>query len=266
MLIFPLPLKNTWCMYLMRSYLICKCKKGKLEGQDKHGALYSLWNCGPDATWRVTKIAEISNKKIVSFLRLEKTEVACGSRIKYRGADKSLARPGRKQANVSVRMVWISFGALPCRGKETCQLASRCCWNRARHCHASELVSLLAGLRTYQHPGTSICTSPPTSVLVLHHFDREFVVGTSVGFRRSAIQERLEMSVDRVLGSFRKTVAKFVMSVCLYVWNNSVPAENNMKILYLNNFKKSAEIINVSSTSDKKTGTVPYMRIAVRLW
>jgi len=34
----------------------------------------------------------------------------------YRGADKSLARPGRKQANVSVRMAWISFGALPCRG------------------------------------------------------------------------------------------------------------------------------------------------------
>ena len=33
----------------------------------------------------------------------------------YRDADKSLARPGRKQANVSVRMAWISFGALPCR-------------------------------------------------------------------------------------------------------------------------------------------------------
>jgi len=31
------------------------------------------------------------------------------------GADKSLARPGRKQANVSVRMAWISLGALPCR-------------------------------------------------------------------------------------------------------------------------------------------------------
>ena len=30
-------------------------------------------------------------------------------------ADKSLARPGRKQANVSVRMARISFGALPCR-------------------------------------------------------------------------------------------------------------------------------------------------------
>jgi len=32
----------------------------------------------------------------------------------YRGADKSLVRPERKQANVSVRMAWISFGALSC--------------------------------------------------------------------------------------------------------------------------------------------------------
>jgi len=36
----------------------------------------------------------------------------------YRSADKSLARPGRKQANVSVRMAWISFGTLPCRKKK----------------------------------------------------------------------------------------------------------------------------------------------------
>ena len=37
---------------------------------------------------------------------------------KYKGADKSLARPGRKQANVSVRLVWIFLGALPCRKKK----------------------------------------------------------------------------------------------------------------------------------------------------
>jgi len=37
------------------------------------------------------------------------------------GADKSLARPGRKQANVSVRMARISFGALPCfAGEKWC--------------------------------------------------------------------------------------------------------------------------------------------------
>ena len=36
----------------------------------------------------------------------------------YRSADKSLARPGRKQTNVSVRMARISFGALPFRGEK----------------------------------------------------------------------------------------------------------------------------------------------------
>ena len=43
----------------------------------------------------------------------------------YKGADKSLARPGRKQANVSVRMAWISFGALPCRGGKKLDDSSR---------------------------------------------------------------------------------------------------------------------------------------------
>ena len=72
----------------------------------------------------------------------------------YSGADKFLARPGMKQANVSVRMAWISFGALSCRKKiYWWHLASRCCWNRARFWHASELASFLVGLRTYQHPG-----------------------------------------------------------------------------------------------------------------
>ena len=41
--------------------------------------------------------------------------VICGGPMQLTvGADKSLGRPGRK-ANVSVRMAWISFGALPCR-------------------------------------------------------------------------------------------------------------------------------------------------------
>jgi len=75
--------------------------------------------------------------------------------LHYRGANKSLTRPGMKQSNVSVRMVWISFAVLPCKKKRTwSQLASRCCWNRACPWHASELASFLVGLRPYQHPGT----------------------------------------------------------------------------------------------------------------
>ena len=46
-----------------------------------------------------------------------------GEGVLYRGADKSLARPGRKQANVSVRMASISFGVLPCRGKKNLMTA-----------------------------------------------------------------------------------------------------------------------------------------------
>ena len=40
---------------------------------------------------------------------------------------------GACSPNVSFRISWISFGALPCREKKKSwwQLASRCCWNRA---------------------------------------------------------------------------------------------------------------------------------------
>jgi len=51
-------------------------------------------------------------------------------------------------------MAWISFSPLPWRKKNTWwQLASLSCWNHARPWHASELVSFMVGLRTYQHPG-----------------------------------------------------------------------------------------------------------------
>ena len=52
---------------------------------------------------------------------------------------------------------WREFPSAPClaeKKKNLMTAASRCCWNRARFWHASELVSFLVGLRTYQHPGT----------------------------------------------------------------------------------------------------------------
>ena len=51
--------------------------------------------------------------KMLAFLKHMLAVTVKGS--EYRGADKFLARPGKKQANVSVRMARISFGALPCR-------------------------------------------------------------------------------------------------------------------------------------------------------
>jgi len=44
----------------------------------------------------------------------------------------TVAYDGACSPNVSIRMAWISFGALPSRKKKTSwQLTSRCCWNRA---------------------------------------------------------------------------------------------------------------------------------------
>jgi len=74
--------------------------------------------------------------------------------IIIQGADKSLTRPGMKQANVSVRMAWISFGALPCRKRNLMTArVSMLLKSRARPWYTSELVSFLVWLRTYQHPG-----------------------------------------------------------------------------------------------------------------
>ena len=72
----------------------------------------------------------------------------------YRDADKSPARPGRKQDDISVRMSWISFSALPCRVEKLDDSSrldvveiARVAW------YASELIAFLVGLRTYQHYG-----------------------------------------------------------------------------------------------------------------
>jgi len=72
------------------------------------------------------------------------------------GADKSLTGTGKKQANVSVRMAWISFGALPCRKINLMTARVSMFFEVARFAwHASELGSFLVGLSTYQHPGTT---------------------------------------------------------------------------------------------------------------
>ena len=62
--------------------------------------------------WQYTKYDVHGTPSVQIAVMLRCDDVYFGT---YRGADKSLARPGRKQANVSVRMAWISFGALPCR-------------------------------------------------------------------------------------------------------------------------------------------------------
>ena len=59
------------------------------------------------------------------------SQVEKSPRLKWATQFLTVAYNGACSPNVSFRMAWISFGALPCR-KKTWQLASRYCWNRAR--------------------------------------------------------------------------------------------------------------------------------------
>ena len=81
---------------------------------------YTNWvNPAPETTKQSQRINSLSNFAGKS-LKIQDRVYWCRKKWtwlnqRYRGADNSLARPGRKQANVSVRMAWISFGALSCR-------------------------------------------------------------------------------------------------------------------------------------------------------
>jgi len=84
----------------------------------------------------------------------------------YRGADKSVVRPGSKQApkhvrdardfnNIGTRAVKFSFPAR--QGAE----------GNSRHSDEHYLVSFLVGLRTYQHVCICIVTVGPLHILII---------------------------------------------------------------------------------------------------
>jgi len=134
------------------SYLICNCVY--INTFISIHCLHMAMNvdgrnffCSQEVSNHIYLNCTSSQPSILTDTELQ-LRIAVGSR--YKDADKSLARPGRKQANVSVRIAWISFGVLPCRKKTWWQLVSWCCWNRAH----PWLVSFLVGLMTYPHPGS----------------------------------------------------------------------------------------------------------------
>ena len=140
--------------------------QGKLEGPCKHDSKLSICSICRQFLEELRNYSRLKKHLLqwVTNIRVDKQHEEKPLAVQatylklYRDADKSLARPVRKQANVSVIMAWSSFGALPCKKKNWWQLASRYCWKRPRPRHASELISFLVGLRTYQHPGIyTIC-------------------------------------------------------------------------------------------------------------
>ena len=132
---------------------------------------------------------------------------------------------------------WREFPSAPCLaggwGGTWWQLASRCCWNRARPCHASELVSFLIGLRTYQHPRKDSCNRcthlmkifPFWSHLLCFrkkHFD---IVAATISANevrlcvvkgKPFLQVRRSMMVGCVISGFRREVDENCSSLLVY--------------------------------------------------
>ena len=65
------------------------------------------------------------------------SQVEISPRLNWATQFLTVSNDGACSLNVSIRMTWISFGALSCRNKQTkrpwSQVVSPCCWNRARH-------------------------------------------------------------------------------------------------------------------------------------
>jgi len=104
-------------------------------------------------------------------------------RIFYRGADRSLAWPGRKQANVSVRMSWISFGALPCSGKKNLMTA-----------HVSMLLKSHASLTCFRD-----CFLPDRAKdLSAHRYCSEFL-NDSLSLPSLMVQQNIDIIFMRFI-------------------------------------------------------------------
>jgi len=114
--------------------------------------------------------------KVHSFRRLRQKHRSLETALNswnYRGADNSLAQLGRKEANVSVTMAWISFGALPCRKKKILMTArvSMLKWRASltcfRDCFLPGRTKDLSALRYTESAEGNACmvgmTMPPAS-------------------------------------------------------------------------------------------------------
>jgi len=135
--------KSSWMMDPSRSREMPSCSAIDLA---------EIWQYSKISSWIWSIISEVVT--VLGRPGRGATQVEKSSRLNWATQFLTVAYDGASSPNVSVRMSWISFGALPCRKKRTWwQLAPRCCWNSARRltCFLSASVTrkdLQFGTRT----------------------------------------------------------------------------------------------------------------------
>ena len=177
----------------------------------------------------------------------------------YRGADKSLARPGRKQANISVRMAWISFGALPCRKRNlmtarvSILLKSRASLTCFRACF---LPGRAKDLSAPRYSVISVPTSScPRRLLETWGQDRQFVPKCR---QRNVIlccissQKRADLKCH-----LHSTLLNVYLFVRPSVWQNVTHREtiqhfNRMQCSFAKPYRRSPVSIETTETGQEK--------------
>jgi hypothetical protein len=125
----------------------------------------------------------------------------------YRCADKFLAPPERKQANVSVRMEWISFGILPYRKRNlmtarvSMSFKSRACLTCFRACFLPDRAKDLSAPRTRPLNKTQIIINKRlwwnTSVRICDiQGDQKVSVNLMITVQKSGAQKRFGHSAE----------------------------------------------------------------------
>ena len=114
--------KSSWMMDPTGSREIPSCSAIDLA-EIRHSSKIGLW------IWSITS----GVVTVLGRTGRDATQVAKSPRLNWATQFLTVAYDGAFSPNVSFRMAWISFGALPCREeKKLDDLSSRCCWNRAR--------------------------------------------------------------------------------------------------------------------------------------
>ena len=93
--------------------------------------LAEIWRCSKISLWIWSIISGVVT--VLGCPGGGTSQVEKSPRLNWATQFLTVAYDGACSPNVSIRMAWISFGALPCRKKKTrWQLASPCCWNCER--------------------------------------------------------------------------------------------------------------------------------------
>ena len=114
--------KSSWMMDQTRSREMPSCSAIDLA-EIRWSSKISSW------IWSIIfRVVTVLGCPGRSALQVEKSpRLNCATRFM------TVVYDGACSPNVSVRMAWVSFGVLPCRGEKTWwQLTNQCCWNRAQ--------------------------------------------------------------------------------------------------------------------------------------